>query len=842
MNKNSKIEPFLLQNISNMRKDLLQKTVDEVFDIEITEEHIKEKIYDEDEKLKKEIIIDRKIFKGDTYSIYSSFLNDLLKEGTDKETLKLNLNKKLDDDTKIIISEIKYKKSLKETLKKYNNFIGLEKWPSFYTLFSKMEDLDELKAEFRESGFLIEDNDKLEKFRILRFKAPPEEQIISEITKNPKVLSLTDPKTPVIRPVPMKASTMVSDSRDILNVNENMMDNYANDITIAILDTGIDKKHPSFSRFSAEDYFNFLSSEEDDRDFEGHGTHCAGIAGGNDITNNGQYSGIAPNCHLIYGKVLSGDGHGSLESILDGMAWAVVDKKADIISLSLGESFTPPNGMSIWSQACDEAFLMGTIVCVAAGNVSPSGENTITVPADSKTAVSVGAIDKNTYLADFSAKGSRNSNSALYKKPNCVAPGVDIVSARSEDSDYYPYSDDKLYTCLSGTSMATPAVAGCFALIKSFAYSRGWKIKAAELKEIYFEACSPVSAPSKQPYSSEYEIGYGLVDMEKAFSLIEAITGSQHSKAESEVEGASGDISSANAKNCAQFFTPGPQSPGLSGLPAGHAEEKVTSRLVENVNKIKVIKESGVAKLTHSIPKYKTDIGLKTLITGRIEDKLINSKKIKLSNYKSKIKIKEKQKSSYNRKFGTVVQYSIKKGFLWFFWRRVKVVIALIYLDNEGIKTTDKGNEPIENIISEISGRNGLELKNNITYTIGIFSPVGWPKKTKKRIQVSGNTDYYLLEPNNISTERSWNVYGKPGEIGDIFDPELENERRERILSSINELKSNWDGPERLSEFLAENNLTKNRQIVIDIIMNSFSSEFSIKKDNDGSEWISRLL
>lgn len=161
----------------------------------------------------------------------------------------------------------------------------------------------------------------------------------------------------------MAVTTQVADARDILGVTPDMTQQFGDQATVAVLDTDVDLTHSALARIASDDCRNFTNA--DDMDEEGHGTHVASIAGGDDGASGGRYSGVAPLCRFVAAKVISGTGYGDLESVLRGMAWAVFEKNADVLSLSIGDDMTPPNGRSIWTRACDEAYRQGTIVCVA---------------------------------------------------------------------------------------------------------------------------------------------------------------------------------------------------------------------------------------------------------------------------------------------------------------------------------------------------------------------------------------------------------------------------------------------------------------------------------------------
>ena len=105
--------------------------------------------------------------------------------------------------------------------------------------------------------------------------------------------------------------------------------------TLAVLDTGLDLAHPAFRRVPASDYRNFTPGSSEDRD--GHGTHVAFIAAGGPVAGH-HHVGVAPNVRLIAGKVMEKGVFYTVERILEGMAWAVFDKGADVVYHAAGGS------------------------------------------------------------------------------------------------------------------------------------------------------------------------------------------------------------------------------------------------------------------------------------------------------------------------------------------------------------------------------------------------------------------------------------------------------------------------------------------------------------------------
>ena len=212
-------------------------------------------------------------------------------------------------------------------------------------------------------------------------------------------------------------------------------------IKVAILDTGIDDRHPDLQS-AIHDVKDFTNSPVGAFDRFGHGTHVAGIVAAR--ANGFGVIGVAPQCKLMIGKVLADDGTGSAELVAKGMTWAV-ENGADIISLSLGSPY--PNEML--HDALIYAVSRSKIVVAAAGNYGAGYYiDTINYPARYEECISVGYIDRNNVRSEYASAGSRI---------DIMAPGEEVYST-------YPMG---LYAKLTGTSMATPFVAGVCALCLS---------------------------------------------------------------------------------------------------------------------------------------------------------------------------------------------------------------------------------------------------------------------------------------------------------------------------------------------------------------------------------------
>ena len=220
-------------------------------------------------------------------------------------------------------------------------------------------------------------------------------------------------------------------------------------IIIAIVDTGIDTNHPDLAG-KVVLAKNFVKGERVSDSF-GHGTHVAGIAAAQ--TNNGTgIAGVCGRCSVMSIKVLGADGSGLTSAVASGIVYAT-DSGARIIILSLGSS----SRTTIMRDALDYALDNNALPVVAMGN---SNTDNVGDSAYWYSALSVGAVDQQGGKASFSNFGLQT---------DVTAPGVAVLSTMPTYSvtlnTQYGYKMN--YDALSGTSMATPVVAGLAGLILS---------------------------------------------------------------------------------------------------------------------------------------------------------------------------------------------------------------------------------------------------------------------------------------------------------------------------------------------------------------------------------------
>lgn len=253
-------------------------------------------------------------------------------------------------------------------------------------------------------------------------------------------------------------------------------------VKVAVLDTGIDSDHPDLKP-NLKAYMDFTGSKYGPEDQQGHGSHCAGIIAGSQ--NNRGMIGIAPEVDLYSAKVLGDDGTGGFDSIVKGIRWAM-EQKVDIISMSLGTSTKPPESVHTLIK---QAVAQGIIILAATGNENGK----VCWPAMYDEVIAVSAIDNNLQRASFSNYGIKNE---------ITAPGVNIVSTYK----------NAMYARLSGTSMATPLVAGAAALV------------VARHRDLFFDTTPTVENVHKMLNKMVKDLGevgkddlygFGMIDLTK---------------------------------------------------------------------------------------------------------------------------------------------------------------------------------------------------------------------------------------------------------------------------------------------------------------------------------------
>lgn len=301
-------------------------------------------------------------------------------------------------------------------------------------------------------------------------------------------------------------------SRKVIHADRPLSQYYTGkSIGVAVLDTGI-YPHEDFilpsNRIAA--FKDFVHHRPEYYDDNGHGTHVCGIIAGNGRHSNGMYRGMAPEAHLVVGKVLDSAGNGSISHILKAIRW-IIDHREQynirILNISVGSENTEVDEeKSILVQSVNAAWDNGIVVVVAAGNNGPK-RMSVTSPGISRKVITVGSSDDHkpiilggNRIHDYSGRGPTKR---MVLKPDIVAPGSHIVSC---SPPYYGKSYG--YTARSGTSMATPIVSGAVALL----LSRYPHLANEEVKYYLQSTATDLHLPKTQQ-------GYGLLDVEKLLTL-----------------------------------------------------------------------------------------------------------------------------------------------------------------------------------------------------------------------------------------------------------------------------------------------------------------------------------
>jgi thermitase len=293
-------------------------------------------------------------------------------------------------------------------------------------------------------------------------------------------------------------------------------------VKVAVLDTGVYLKHSELKHclLPGRDFVNIIDGaaehletklnenkrdvfagdfrdEDDDPDdpIVGHGTHVAGIIA---AKGSKMPKGVVPKCKIIPVRVLAalkqGDRHvgaGLVDNINTGIKWAV-DKGADVINMSLGIKHT--DGGLPHQEVVNYAKRKGVTIVAAAGN---DGQEEMYYPGALPYVIAVGATDEQNNVAFFSTFG---------KQVSFVAPGTNVYST-SVGNDY---------AFSTGTSHASPFVAGAVAMLKSYAREQGHKLTDTQIKSILKHTADKIDGAFKHR-----KAGYGKVNLIDALKLLQ---------------------------------------------------------------------------------------------------------------------------------------------------------------------------------------------------------------------------------------------------------------------------------------------------------------------------------
>lgn len=330
-----------------------------------------------------------------------------------------------------------------------------------------------------------------------------------------------------------EVEALLMDSVPLINANKvwNLRDLRGQTITgkninIGIIDTGVDYRHPALGASAQGQIFNSkvtngydLYNEDDDpMDERGHGTHVAAIAAG-----NGVLKGVAPGARITSYKIFGSPGAASptgadiinaLEAVSATRSDDDPNNDISVVNLSVGincqgvyDVYCGPDDKV--SEAVDSVSAEGVSVVIAAGNGGPNPA-TIRSPGTARSAITVGSVNKSKGISSFSSRGPISNGSEILVKPDVVAPGEDICSARFSGLTGVGSCVNGDYYSNNGTSMAAPHVAGLVALIKQ----QDPNLSPLQIKEL-------IKSKAVSLGLDQNTEGSGIIDASKIFDFSE---------------------------------------------------------------------------------------------------------------------------------------------------------------------------------------------------------------------------------------------------------------------------------------------------------------------------------
>jgi len=334
-------------------------------------------------------------------------------------------------------------------------------------------------------------------------------------------------------------------------------------VGVAVIDSGV-ADHPDLHNASGASRVvysqSFVSGDSSTSDKYGHGTHVAGLVGGNGVSSgvaNGylaKYAGVAPNVNIINLRVLDQNGSGTDSQVIAAIQQAIALKSTyniRVISMSLGRPVFESYTLDPVDQAVESAWKAGIVVVAAAGNrgrdnsMGTHGFATIGVPGNDPAVITVGATRTfgtatrvDDAIASYSSKGPTLVDHLV--KPDLVAPGNRLVSLLASGStldnankslEVGPVLGAAKYFRMSGTSMATPLVSGAVALVLQQNPSlTPDQVKARLMKTAWkgFNQYTSSLDNNGNTYSNQYDIftyGAGYMDIDAALNNTDLATG-----------------------------------------------------------------------------------------------------------------------------------------------------------------------------------------------------------------------------------------------------------------------------------------------------------------------------
>jgi subtilisin len=287
--------------------------------------------------------------------------------------------------------------------------------------------------------------------------------------------------------------------------------NKGSGVSVAIIDSGIDDTHPDLDANYAGGW-DFVNDDPDPQDDYGHGTHVAGTVAAEDNDLAGSVVGVAPEATLYGLKVLNANGAGNWSDIIAAVEWCIdpSNPDVDVANLSLGTSLNPG---ATAEAAFANAEAQGLVIVAAAGNSGnpPGRGDSVIYPARWDSVIAVAATDSSDKRARWSSTGDQ---------VELAAPGVAVYSTWPVNMTTSPHdpqpacdNDGVCYKYGSGTSMASPHVAGTAALIigSGITDANGDGYINDEVRQRLDETADDLGVVGRDP-----QYGFGLVDADEA--------------------------------------------------------------------------------------------------------------------------------------------------------------------------------------------------------------------------------------------------------------------------------------------------------------------------------------
>lgn len=291
--------------------------------------------------------------------------------------------------------------------------------------------------------------------------------------------------------------------RKVMNIDQAQKFFDGSGVTVAVIDTGI-SENLDFCSFQNRivHFEDFVGNKTAPYDDNGHGTFVCGTLAGNGFLSRTKYRGVAPNCKLVVCKTLDKNGECDSLKILQAMQWIFDNhKKYDIKVVCMSFGSNPLESGDPLMLGAEALWDAGIVVVSAGGNSGPN-KSTIKSPGISAKIITVGALDdgrksgatlkKNFSIANFSSRGP----AFQFYKPDCLACGVDVTSVSNKTENFY--------VAMSGTSVATPIVAGACALL----IQKHPNLTPIQVKKMLISSCIKISGNRNAE-------GFGYLDVER---------------------------------------------------------------------------------------------------------------------------------------------------------------------------------------------------------------------------------------------------------------------------------------------------------------------------------------